>query len=140
MRDRTLDQQCTVTRPGLSSLASSLSVELMVSLLHHPLVGRAPADSKTEIGSTAATELGILPHQLRGFLSYFTELIVTGHHYDKCVACSDSILRAYKEKGYDFLIEVFNYPQLLEDITGITQMKEESADLDVSWDSENDDF
>lgn len=140
MRDRTLDQQCTVTRPGLSGLASSLSVELLVSLLHHPLRGHAPADQKQEIGGHFSTELGILPHQLRGFLSYFTELIVTGHHYDKCVACSDPVVRAYREKGCEFLIEVFNYPQLLEDITGITQMKEETTDMDVEWDSENDDF
>ena len=67
-RDRTLDQQCTVTRPGLAPIASALAVELMVALLHHPDRHHAPADAPAEpMAAVRSSErpLGLLPHTLR---------------------------------------------------------------------------
>lgn len=88
-----MDQQCTVTRPGLSSVASALAVELLVSLIHHPLKAKAPASEKADpqMGGDLPTDLGLVPHQLRGFLTHFSNMIVTSEHYDKCVACSDAV-------------------------------------------------
>lgn len=63
------------------------------------------------------------------------------------MSCHDKLLFVqviyeYKKRGFAFLMEAFNSPKSLEDLTGITKMKEESANLDVDWEigSDNDDF
>eukprot|EP01127_Copromyxa_protea_P019911 TRINITY_DN6559_c0_g1_i1.p1 TRINITY_DN6559_c0_g1~~TRINITY_DN6559_c0_g1_i1.p1 ORF type:complete len:654 (-),score=162.07 TRINITY_DN6559_c0_g1_i1:34-1746(-) len=136
LTDRTLDQQCTVTRPGLSFLASSQAVELMVALLHHPDGVAAPAESRGEVGGKGSTELGVCPHQIRGFLTSFDAVLMTGVQYTCCVACSDPILEAYKADPWGFVLSVLNRPDTLEDVSGITKMKEGDADVDVEWDCE----
>lgn len=126
MKGRTLDQQCTVTRPGLSFLASSIAVELMVSLLHHPLGPYAPSENRPKNGEQASTELGIVPHQIRGFIASFDNLLLTGTHYNCCVACSVPILTAYQENPWEFCKKVFKNPLVLEEISGIAKMKEQT--------------
>jgi ubiquitin-like modifier-activating enzyme ATG7 len=82
-RDRTLDQQCTVTRPGLAQIASGLAAELMVALLHSPLRQRTPALMPGSSSTQATDGTGgdqdnegcePLPHQIRGVLGKFTQV------------------------------------------------------------------
>lgn len=133
LRDRTLDQQCTVTRPGLSAIAGATSVELLISLLHHPSGPRAPADLSDSPGST---ELGCTPHQIRGFLNGFRNLLLVGRAYEKCTACSDTILQKYGAEGTEFLFRVFNSPSFLEDVTGLTELHRASEEAALDWDAE----
>uniref|UniRef100_A0A8C2VQP1 Ubiquitin-like modifier-activating enzyme ATG7 n=1 Tax=Chinchilla lanigera TaxID=34839 RepID=A0A8C2VQP1_CHILA len=90
-RDRTLDQQCTVSRPGLAMIAGALAVELMVSVLQHPEGGYAVASSSEDRMNEPPTSLGLVPHQIRGFLSRFDNVLPVSLAFDKCTACSSKI-------------------------------------------------
>ncbi|XP_045165105.2 ubiquitin-like modifier-activating enzyme ATG7 [Mercenaria mercenaria] len=134
-RDRTLDQQCTVSRPGMSYIASALAVELLVSVLQHPDRGCAPGDTGQgdDFLDADSCPLGLVPHQLRGFLSRFQQIMPASRAFDKCTACSKMVVEQYKSSGFDFLLNAFNEPNFLEDLTGLTQMHQETADAEV-WD------
>jgi len=140
LKERTLDQQCTVTRPGTSFIASSLAVELMVSLLHHPLCLLAPAetnegkDGADVFFAKTSSVLGKVPHQIRGFLSHFVNVLVFASAYDKCTACSSLVIDEYMKSGFDFLEKTFNDPKYLENLTGLTQMHQEVSNIDFEWD------
>ncbi|KAJ3275277.1 hypothetical protein HDV01_001004 [Terramyces sp. JEL0728] len=137
LSDRTLDQQCTVTRPGLSALAGGLAVELLASICNHPLGPWAPADQNVGLSDSAdSTPLGILPHQIRGFLAHYQNLILVGSGYNKCSACSDPVLKQYDLDGIKFLMRAMADSQYLEQVAGLDQMKLESDDIDVDWDED----
>ena len=48
LADRTLDQQCTVTKPGLAPTSSAYAVELFMGILHHPKGHVAGSDNDPE--------------------------------------------------------------------------------------------
>ncbi|KAI6657889.1 hypothetical protein LOD99_15607 [Oopsacas minuta] len=128
-RDRTLDQQCTVSRPGMAYITSSLAVELAVSLLQHPLMGRAPADGREEADSQCI--LGAIPHQIRGFLSRFQTVQPIGELFASCTGCSSIVIEKYKNEGFDFLMQVFNETSFLEDLTGLTELFAATKDIEL---------
>lgn len=134
--DRTLDQQCTVTRPGLSMMAAASAVELLVTLLEHPLRGQAAADTSSKdehLTASPQSSLGLVPHQIRGFLSRFHVMLPASLSFDKCTACSDKILETYEKEGFNFLMNAFNRPSYLEDLTGLTELHADTEKTEI-WD------
>lgn len=122
MKDQTLDQQCTVTRPGVSAIASALLVELFVSILQHPDGAAAPAPI-TQNPERGDHPLGLVPHQIRGFLSTFSNITVTGRCYDCCSACSDRIVDAYRKDGWDFVQKAINDKDYVEELSGLKEVE-----------------
>uniref|UniRef100_A0A669D6I8 Autophagy related 7 n=1 Tax=Oreochromis niloticus TaxID=8128 RepID=A0A669D6I8_ORENI len=126
-RDRTLDQQCTVSRPGLAMIAGALAVEMMVSILQHSEGGYAVASSSDDRMNEPPTSLGLVPHQIRGFLSRFDNVLPASLAFDKCTACSPIVLDHYEREGFSFLSKVFNSSHsFLEDLTGLTLLHQET--------------
>src|ERR1700722_4072589 len=111
---------CTVTRPGLAAIAASTAVELLVSLLQHPdgYVARCKCRSswftycyflsaisvlasappvQTGRGhdgpdrDSSGSVLGLVPHQLRGFLAEFRAMPIVGAAYHRCTGCSETV-------------------------------------------------
>jgi len=122
VKDQTLDQQCTVTRPGVAAIASALLVELLISLLQHPQGSAAPASasSKEDRGDHP---LGLVPHQIRGFLSTFENISIVGRSYKCCSACSGKIVNAYKEEGWEFVQRALNETGYVEELSGLREVR-----------------
>jgi ubiquitin-like modifier-activating enzyme ATG7 len=150
-KNRTLDQQCTVTRPGLAPIASSMAVELMVSLLHHPDFLAAPAPkagtnnfAPTVSAKDAASPLGVIPHQIRGSLVSYTMMTPTVPAFKHCTGCSAPVVEAYQKDKIELVLQTCQTVDgsYLEAISGLTGFRAEAAETfadfdDDDWDDEN---
>uniref|UniRef100_A0A0C9R1I5 Ubiquitin-like modifier-activating enzyme ATG7 n=1 Tax=Fopius arisanus TaxID=64838 RepID=A0A0C9R1I5_9HYME len=126
--DRTLDQQCTVSRPGLSSIAAGLAVELMVGITQHNKGLEASAFVDDGKGYSRSERegceglLGAVPHTIRGSLwSHEMRLTIT-HRFPSCTACSVPILNEYRERGAEFILDACNQPNYLERLAGLEDL------------------
>jgi ubiquitin-like modifier-activating enzyme ATG7 len=119
-------------------MASSLGVEMLVSLLNHP--ERNGAKAREDPSDCDRSSLGILPQQLRGDLSDFSLKPMYGECFDKCIGCAFCVSEALKDDRENFLVRACNQPDYLEDLTGITKMNEAinlddiEALSDLEWD------
>ncbi|KAH9007502.1 hypothetical protein EDB84DRAFT_1553886 [Lactarius hengduanensis] len=138
LTDRTLDQMCTVTRPGLAPIASATAVELLVSLIQHPSGVQAPApppgQDPQEVDQGGSV-LGLVPHQLRGFLAQFRSMAIVGAAYDRCTGCSETVVKAYETQGFAMMLRAFNETGFLEALTGLDKLyaEGEQALEAVDW-------
>lgn len=155
MKSATLDQQCTVTRPGAAPIAAAHCVELLVSITQHKLKGHAPAASpptSTAIASAPPTDpslpnshpLGTVPHQLRGYMSTWQTLQIKGKAYDCCSACSPKIMDLYEKDAWQFVKRALNEKGFVEDVSGLAEVQrqaeaaaKEMEDQEGDWPDED---
>ena len=48
------------------------------------------------------------------------------------------IIEEFRARGFNFLLEVFNNPTRLEDISGLTSLKQSSQDVTIDWEELSD--
>ncbi len=139
-KDRTLDQQCTVTRPGVSYQAAAFAVEVMASVLQHSdglMASASISDLPEEEGP-----LGPTVHSIRGSLSSFQNTRPTTLRFSNCTACSQSVLEEFAKSGFDLLMNTAKDAKYLEALTGLDKLMNESNfdDVIVCSDLSDDDF
>jgi ubiquitin-like modifier-activating enzyme ATG7 len=136
LKSATLDQQCTVTRPGVAAIASALAVELLISILQHPDKAGAAAPPVNDPEAQHPNHpLGSVPHSLRGFLANWKTITLRGQAYDCCSACSPTILSLYDSQGWEFVKRAINEKGYVEEVSGLAEVQRRGEEVasDVDW-------
>ena len=121
--NRTLDQQCTISRPGVSMICSGLACELAMSCCNSAL-NKGEKDED-------------IPHQLRGNLYNYEMNHFNFKYNTTCVACSDNIVKNYLEHREEFSVNVMNDPYYVEKTCGVHEL---IKDIKLEDDDDKDDF
>ncbi|KAI5631003.1 thiF family domain-containing protein [Phthorimaea operculella] len=138
----TLDQQCTVTRPGGTAIAGALAVEVLVAMLQHPMRANAPAicNATEDLPPNTQGVLGSVPHSIRGFLHSYETVLPTCTKFKQCIACSENVIKLYREEGIEFLLKVFNSGTYLEEVTGLAELHLAAEMTDILTFSDEDEM
>lgn len=104
---------------------------MTVSVLQHKDRALAPAPAPAPTSTSGRLDggdhpLGVVPHQIRGFLSSFQNIVTRGKSYGYCSACSPAILNAYTIGGYDFVEKALNEKGYVEEVSGLAEVIQES--------------
>jgi ubiquitin-like modifier-activating enzyme ATG7 len=133
---------CTVTRPGIAPIAAASAVELLVSLVQHPAGVNAPAEtpSAADPAPTSISPMGLVPHQIRGQLALWKNVLVEAPAFEQCTGCSSAVVNEYRKEGFAMLLRAFNEPKYLEEVTGLDRLQRESEEMmqGGDWDGSGD--
>lgn len=97
-------------------MASAQAVELLVSLLQRKM-------SNTVFDSPDRCILGEVPHQIRGFLDRWSTLNMKTQAYEHCSACSPTVVKAYKARGWDFVKDSICDDEYIDRLSGLYEVK-----------------
>jgi ubiquitin-like modifier-activating enzyme ATG7 len=125
--DATMDKKCTVSRPGISSIASALVTELMVSCI---------VTKKND--KSVLTKSDKIPHQIRCDMSTFETNVYNVEKSQYCIACSDSILKAFNENINCFIENGMLSTGYLTNIVGLNEYDDfDEPNIDFVSDENN---
>ncbi|KAL5363979.1 hypothetical protein BJX96DRAFT_167918 [Aspergillus floccosus] len=111
----------------------------VIAPMNHPQGAAAPAP-ESRYDDRGDHPLGLIPHQIRGFLPTFENMSVVGRSYKCCSACSASILEAYEKDGWDFVQNALNEVGYVEELSGLKEVQRtaEAAAAEIEWDEPSD--
>ncbi|OAF71463.1 Autophagy-related protein 7 [Intoshia linei] len=138
MSDRSLDKQCTVTRPGIAMMAAGHAVELFVSLVEHSDGINCCATTQcnvTKEDDKISSCLGIVPHQIRCYLPEYKLIQPTTQRFNKCCACSPIIVDNYARESYTFVLKSILDPSHLNKITQLDKDLKIAENVNIDIDS-----
>ena len=78
-----------------------------------------------------------IPHQIRGNLINYEMQLFNFKYNTNCVACSDNIVKTYKEDRINFAIGVMNDPYYIEKTCGVHELIKK---VKIENDNDQDDF
>ena len=55
--------------------------------------------------AAAASPLGVVPHQIRGFLVGFQQQLFAGPAFSQCTACSPTVVRQWRHNAHHFVLK-----------------------------------
>ena len=69
---------------------------------------------------------------MRGFLSSFHNIMVKGHAYDCCSACSPAIIKEYRVQGWEFVKRALNQKGYVEEVSGLLEVQRRAGEMEMA--------